>query len=275
MQNRDDRHLLEDRKPSARTHASLISCSAGSGTVSVMSSASVDSGRIRASPVSAATAKDCEHGSRRKPIVVRSVLSVASAILLLVSLTLPTHSEPWGSAPSNSAASTSVTGPADLLLAAIDVTTVLIAVAVLAVVALLRKLPYGIGVVIACASGSVVSSAFIRMLAGTAQTSPALPSGQVVAVASLLGAASMVASSAWRPAVLGLGSVATLTVAAAALVADTVSITGVAASILVAFVWWPACSVVMLYSSAASAREARNPFDTAALAAQRRMGHPR
>jgi hypothetical protein len=30
--------------------------------------------------------------------------------------------------------------------------------------------------------------------------------------------------------------------------------------------------VVMLFSPAAAAREARNPFDTAALVAQRRMG---
>ena len=207
---------------------------------------------------------------RRRAVVARSAVSAASAVLLLMVLM-------WAPqvAPSTSVESTPATALATHVLDAIDVTAVLIAVAALAVVALIRKLPFGIGVVIACTIGAVVSSALAREVLGASMPSADLPNGQLVAVASLLGAASMVASAAWRPVVLGLGTVATLAVAAAALFVGSASVTGIVSAASIVFVWWPACSIVMLYSPVAAAREARNPLDTAALAVQRKMGRSR
>ncbi|MDV8025188.1 hypothetical protein [Rhodococcus sp. IEGM 1330] len=161
------------------------------------------------------------------------------------------------------------------LVDSIDVTTVLLMVAALTVVALLRSLPYGIGVVIACTVGAVVSTSLGRELAGSSITSTDLPNGQLVAAAALLGAASMVASTTWRPAVLGLGTVTTVVVALSAVVVESSSITGIVGAVLIASVWWSMCSIVMLYSPDAAAREARNPLDTAALAVQRTTGRSR
>ncbi|OZC93528.1 hypothetical protein CH294_17240 [Rhodococcus sp. 14-2483-1-1] len=234
-----------------------------------MSPSSLESGPIQASRRTGSTAAlgGISAHLRRRAIAARAAVSGFSATALLV-LVISTPQ-----VPSPASADTSpVAALATAALDAIDVTTVLIAVAVLAAVALLRKLPYGIGVVIACTIGAVVTGELAREFAGASVSSTALPYGQLVATAALLGAASMVASTAWRPVVLGLGSAATLAVAAAALITGAASIVGIASALLVVFVWWPACSIVMLYSPDAAAREARNPLDTAALAVQRKMG---
>ena len=257
---------------SAGSHVSHIRRSAESGTVALMPPPSLDSGPIRASPdaetpavPSSATARP-----RRRAVIIRMAVSGASAVLSLIFLMWVPHVS-----PSMSGESTPASALAARVLDAIDVTSVLIAVAVLAVVALIRKLPFGIGVVIACTTGAVVPRARAREILAASMPSADLPNGQLVAVASLLGSASMVASTAWRPVILGLGTVATLAVAAAALIVGSASVTGIVAGASIVFVWWPACSIVMLYSPDAAAREARNPLDTAALAVQRKMGRSR
>ncbi|MBY4131516.1 hypothetical protein HQO83_24280 [Rhodococcus fascians] len=207
---------------------------------------------------------------RRRAIVTRAALSGLSAAALLMLLLSTPHVTPPASADA-----TPLVALATVALGAIDVTTVLVAVAFLAAVALLRKLPYGIGVVIACTIGAVVTAELAREVIGSSVSSTELPYGQLVATAGLLAAASMVASTAWRPVVLGLGTVGTLAVAAAASITGAASIVGIASALLVVFVWWPACSIVMQYSPVAAARDARNPLDTAALAVQRKMGHTR
>ncbi|MCZ4522027.1 hypothetical protein O4220_26190 [Rhodococcus ruber] len=234
-----------------------------------MSPSSLESGPIRRSHRTGSTAGlgGISAHPRRRAIVTRAAVSGLSASTLLVLLI----STPQMASPA-SAEATPVAALAIAAIGAIDVTTVLIAVAVLAAVALLRKLPYGIGVVIACTIGSVVTGELAREFAESSVSSTGLPYGQLVATAALLGAASMVASSAWRPVVLGLGTAATLAVAAAALITGAASIVGIATALLVVFVWWPACSIVMLYSPDAAAREARNPLDTAAMAVQRKVG---
>ncbi|MGV8872962.1 MAG: hypothetical protein ACOH2Q_10570 [Rhodococcus sp. (in: high G+C Gram-positive bacteria)] len=199
-------------------------------------------------------------------------LSGCSAILLLVSLTSIPHVALPVSVSAGATPAAALTARA---LDMIDVTAVLTVVAVLSVVALLRKLPYGIGVVISSTIGAVVTAELAREVVGSTMSSTDLPYGQLVAVAAVLGAASMVASSTWRPVVHGLGTAATLAVAAAAMITGAASIAGIASAVLVVFVWWPACSIVMLYSPDAAAREARNPLDTAALAVQRTMGRTR
>lgn len=191
----------------------------------------------------------------------------ASALLILL-ISAP---------PEAARASTNATPIAALAttaLDAIDVTSVLIAVAVLAAIALLRKLPYASGVVIACTIGAVITGELAGHFVGSSVPSTELPYGRLVATAALLAAASLVASTAWRPVVLGLGTAATSAVAAAALLTGATSVVGIASALSVVFTWWSACSIVMLYSPAAAAREARNPLDTAALAVQRKTGHP-
>ncbi|MFI8568895.1 hypothetical protein ACIGGF_20300 [Rhodococcus sp. NPDC078407] len=243
-----------------------------------MSPSSLGNGPIRKSrrpenaPATNSTpaTEDTAAHPRRRAIATRAAVSALSACALLVLL----MSAPRV-APPASTVELPVSALADTALAAIDVTTVLIAIAVLAVVALLRRLPYGIGVVIACTIGSVVSGELAREMAGSYVPSTGLPYGQLVAAGALLGAASMVAAPVWRPVVLGLGTVATLAVAAAASITGAASIVGIASALFVVSMWWPACSIVMLYSPVAAAREARNPLDTAAMAVQRKTGHPR
>ncbi|WP_143545288.1 hypothetical protein [Rhodococcus sp. 15-649-2-2] len=234
-----------------------------------MSSSSLKSGPIRRSHRTGSTAARGVTSAhrRRRAIVTRATVSGLSAGALLALLISAPHMASPASADVAPVAALAIAA-----LGAIDVTTVLIAVAVLAAVAVLRKLPYGIGVVIACTIGSVVTGELAREFAGSSVTPTGLPHGQLVATTALLGAASMVASSAWRPVVLGLGTTATLAVAAAALITGSASIVGIASALLVVFMWWPACSIVMLYSPDAAAREARNPLDTAAMAVQRKMG---
>ncbi len=203
-------------------------------------------------------------------MATRLGLAGTAAVLLAILLTWAPHMPAPVFVESGPAAAV-----AAIALGAIDATAVLTAVAALAVVALLRTLPYGIGAVITCTIGALVTSALTREFLGTAMPSVDLPSGQLVAVVSLLGAASMVVSVSWRPVVLGLGTIAVLAVAAAAVLVGSASIVGIVGAVAIALVWWPACSIVMLFSPAAAAREAANPLDTAGLAVQRRMGRSR
>ncbi|MCJ0980452.1 hypothetical protein MTX35_22330 [Rhodococcus sp. ARC_M12] len=233
----------------------------------------LDSGPIRRSLDAGypATPSDTSSRARRRAVMTRLAVSGAFAVLLLL---WPMWASPHVSAVL-SEESNPATALASRVLDAIDVTAVLTVVAALAVVAVMRKLPFGIGVVIACTVGAMVTTALVRQTMGATMQPADLPSGQLAAAASLLGAASMVASTTWRPVVLGLGTVATLAVAAAALIVGSASITGIVGAASIAFLWWPACSIVMLYSPDAAAREARNPLDTAALAVQRKLGRSR
>ncbi|WP_206489488.1 hypothetical protein [Rhodococcus sp. KRD162] len=237
-----------------------------------MSPPSLDSGPIR---IPSGLGKPTESArnqssSRRRAVVTRmAVASCSASVLLVLLVSAPHRASPVRTDPS------SATALAERALSAIDVTTVLIAVAALTIVAVLRKLPYGIGAVIACTIGAVVTGEVIREAVGLSLSSTDLPYGPLVAVAALLGAGSMVAGARWRPVVLGLGTVATFAVAAAAMFTGAASIIGVVGALSIAFVWWPACSIVMLYSADAAAREARNPLDTAAMAVQRKTGRTR
>lgn len=231
-----------------------------------MRSPSLDSGPIR-SPRGAGnesrSANTSERAHRRAIRTRLTVSGLCAALLSVLLMWVPNMAPVWPVSTSPAAAL------ASRALSTIDVTAVLTA---LTVVALVRKLPYGIGVVIACVVGAEVTTALVRHLAASSTTATGLPSGQLVAVTALLGAASMVASATWRPMILGLGTVAALAVGVAQLAVGSVSPVGIVSALLITGVWWPACSVVMLFSPAAAAREARNPFDTAALVAQRRMG---
>lgn len=234
-----------------------------------MRSPSLDSGPIR-SPRGAGnesrSANTSERAHRRAIRTRLTVSGLCAALLSVLLMWVPNMAPVWPVSTSPAAAL------ASRALSTIDVTAVLTVLAALTVVALVRKLPYGIGVVIACVVGAEVTTALVRHLAASSTTATDLPSGQLVAVTALLGAASMVASATWRPMILGLGTVAALAVGAAQLVVGSVSPVGIVSALLITGMWWPACSVVMLFSPAAAAREARNPFDTAALVAQRRMG---
>lgn len=209
-------------------------------------------------------------GRRRRAVVVRVAVSGICAATLPMLSAWSTHAPDVRPTESTRAAAL-----ASRALDAIDPTSVLIVVAALAVVALVRQLPYGVGVVIGCTIGALLTDAVVRHVVGTSIPTADLPSGHVVAAASLLGAASMVVSARWRPVTLGVGTVVTSSVAAATLIVGSASIIGVMGAASIAFAWWSACSVAMLYSPAAAARDARNPFDTAALAVRRRTGRSR
>lgn len=158
------------------------------------------------------------------------------------------------------------------ILGLIDITGVLVVVAALTVVALIRGLPYGIGVVITVSIGAVLTTALVRHWADGWVPTSALPSGQVTAVLAVVGCASLVVAPRFLPMVGGLGAVAVGITGVAAVITGSVTIVGVLAAVLVSAVWWAGGSAVMQFSPQASEREARNPFDTAALAVQRRMG---
>lgn len=163
----------------------------------------------------------------------------------------------------------SSTGPSETLLKAFGLTPVLIAVAALTVVALIRKLPYGIGAVITLVVGASLTTAAVRAWADGWVPASALPNGNVTACLALISAATLVASSRFLPMVWGLGSVGAVTVAGAAVIGGTASIVGVVTTLLIVLGWWAGSSAVMLFSPIAAEREAQNPFDTAALALRR------
>lgn len=165
----------------------------------------------------------------------------------------------------------SLTGPADALLQLFGLTPVLIAVAALTVLALIRRLPYGIGAVISLVVGASLTTAAVRNWADGWVPASALPNGYVCACISLICAATLVAAPRFLPMVWGLGAVAAITVSSAAVVGGAASIVGVVTTLLIVVGWWAGSSAVMLYSPIAAAREAQNPLDTAALAFRERM----
>ncbi|MCQ4122023.1 hypothetical protein [Rhodococcus tibetensis] len=170
-------------------------------------------------------------------------------------------------------ASTALTFPeplrsvADQVISTIDVTSVLVATVVLAVVAMLRKLSYGIGAVLALCLGANLTSAAVRAWAADAP-SVLLPSGHVVAAAALYGSAILVSAPRFRPVIAGLGFALILGVAGASALVDPISVYGLVASLVVSSIWWALASTLMLYSPVAAKREELRP-DTAAMAFSR------
>jgi hypothetical protein len=152
---------------------------------------------------------------------------------------------------------------ADQVINVVDVNSVLVATVVLAVVATVRKLSYGMGAILLLCLGANLTSAAVRAWASDAPT-VLLPSGHVVAVAALYGSAILVSAPRFRPVVAGLGFALILGVAGAAALVEPISVYGLVASLVVASIWWALASILMLYSPVAAEREALRP-DTAAI----------
>lgn len=162
-----------------------------------------------------------------------------------------------------------VAGGAARLLSAIDITTVLVVVAALTVVSIARALPYGIGAVLMLCPGAPLTAAAARSWLPESVLASAHPDGRIVAVASLVAAASLVVPSRIRPAVLGLGLAATVAVSLAAVVTAAASFVGVLGALAITGTWWALAAVVMAHSPIAARRERKNPLDTAALKLRR------
>jgi hypothetical protein len=150
---------------------------------------------------------------------------------------------------------------ADQVINVVDVNSVLVATVVLAVVATVRKLSYGMGAILLLCLGANLTSAAVR---ASDAPSVLLPSGHVVAVAALYGSAILVSAPRFRPVVAGLGFALILGVAGAAALVEPISVYGLVASLVVASIWWALASILMLYSPVAAEREALRP-DTAAI----------
>lgn len=159
--------------------------------------------------------------------------------------------------------------PSAALLNAVDVTSVLVIVAVLAVVTVVRGLPYGIGAVLLLSLGATIGTAIGRSLVGTYVTPSALPDARLVAVTAIVAAASLTLPARVVPAVVGLGAAVVVAVSGAALVTASASIVGVVGSLAVVGFWWSVAAVIMAHSPIAAAREAKNPMNTAALMLRR------
>ncbi|WP_160103522.1 hypothetical protein [Rhodococcus sp. T7] len=158
---------------------------------------------------------------------------------------------------------------AEPVIQAIDVTTVLAAAVVLAIVAAMRKLSYGMAAVLLLCIGANLTSAAVRAWESDAP-SALLPSGHVVAVTALWGSALLVSAPRFRPVIAGLGFAVVLGVAGAAALVETSGIFGLAASLIIFAIWWALASTLMLYSPVAAEREERRP-DTAAIAFSRHL----
>ncbi|MET0198580.1 hypothetical protein CH289_16595 [Rhodococcus sp. RS1C4] len=195
-------------------------------------------------------------------VAVAGLLGVLAVVLVVLPLAGVTY-------PYSRALVPSLDGPANALLEAFGVTPVLVAVAGLTVVSLIRKLPYGIGAVIALVLGASLTTAAVRSWADGWVPASALPNGYVTACASLVCAATLVASARFLPMVWGLGAVAVATVSAAAVIGGSATVVGIVTTVAIVTAWWAGSSAVMLYSPVAAEREAQNPFDTAALALRR------
>lgn len=202
------------------------------------------------------------HGPLARLVVVAA--SVLASILVLV--VVPALGVTY---PYSRTFAPSLTVPSETLLRAFGLTPVLTAVAALTVVALIRKLPYGIGAVITLVVGASLTTAAVRAWANGWVPASALPNGNLTACLALISAATLVASPRFLPMVWGLGTVAAVTVAGAAVIGGTASIVGVVTTALIVLGWWAGSSTVMLFSPIAAEREAQNPFDTAALALRR------
>lgn len=204
----------------------------------------------------------------RRTLVRVSAVGAAVATLVVLLAVLPLAGVTY---PYSRALVPSLAGPAETLLMMFGITQVLLAVAALTLVAVARRLPYGIGAVITLVVGASLTTAAVRTWADGWVPSSALPNGYVAACAALVGAATLVAAPRFLPMVWGLGGVAVLAVAAAAVVGGSATVVGIATTLLIVVGWWAGSSAVMLFSPVAAEREAQNPLDTAALALRRRM----
>jgi hypothetical protein len=207
--------------------------------------------------------------ARRRRILARAIAVGAAMVGLAVLLViLPLAGVDY---PHSRTVVPSLAGPSDSLLTAFGITPVLVAVAALTVVALIRKLPYGIGAVITLVVGASLTTAGVRAWAAGWVPASALPNGYITAAVALVCATTLVASTKFLPMVWGLGGVGAATVCAAAVVGGATSVVGVVTTVLIVVGWWAGSSGVMVYSPVAAEREKQNPFDTAALAFRKRM----
>lgn len=148
-----------------------------------------------------------------------------------------------------------------------DVTAVLAATTALAVVSMVRGLPYGIGAILILGMGANLTNAAIgSWLTDVPQSLQ--PSGHVAAATALYCSAVLITAPRWRPVVAGLGFVGVAAVGASALGAELSGIFGVIAGSLVALVWACVAAILMARSPIAAKREELRP-DTAAIAFSR------
>lgn len=148
-----------------------------------------------------------------------------------------------------------------------DITAVLAATAVLAVVTTMRRLPYGLGAILGLGLGANLTNATIGSRFADLPATLA-PSGHVAAATALYCSAILVTSPSWRPAVAGLGFAGVVMVGVSTLVADATSLFAIVAGALIALVWGCAAAILMSRSPEAAKREEARP-DTAALAFSR------
>ncbi|XGU20773.1 hypothetical protein ACETU7_10295 [Rhodococcus sp. 3Y1] len=100
-----------------------------------------------------------------------------------------------------------------------DVTAVLAATTALAVVSMVRGLPYGIGAILLLGMGAnLTNAAFGSWLPDVPQD--LLPSGHVAAATALYCSAILISAPQWRPVVAGLGFVGVAAIGASALAAE-------------------------------------------------------
>lgn len=196
-----------------------------------------------------------------------ALTALSAATLIFLYVALPVAGVQYAPASTSFEA---LYGPSTTVLNIIDVTTVLVVIAALAVVSVVRKLPYGIGSVLTLSLGATLSSAAARTWLTGQIASSALPDGRVVAAAALIASAALVVPRAVRPAVLGLGVAFVAGVALAAVVTAAATAVGVVGAVAVAGLWWGVAGALMTQSPVAAARERKNPMDTAALMLRRR-----
>nr|WP_240945596.1 hypothetical protein [Rhodococcus sp. HNM0569] len=153
---------------------------------------------------------------------------------------------------------------AEPVLTAVDVTTVMAATVVLSVVAMIRRLSYGVAAVLTLTVGANLGSALVRVWADGAPEA-ILPSGHVVAAMAVYSTGLLVASPRFKPVVSGLGAVVVLAVVAASLASEPVGLPGIAAAGTITAIWWAVASIIMVYSPIAAERERQRP-DPAAMA---------
>lgn len=214
------------------------------------------------------TAHDREAAARRRASFRRiGVVGAAVAGLILILVVLPVLGVTY---PHSRAIVPALSAPSEKVLEFFGITPVLVAVAALTMVAVVRKLPYGIGAVIGAVVGASLTTAAVRTWADGLVPTSALPNGYVTAALVLLSAATLVSSPRYLPMVWGLGTVGAVTVAAAAILGGSASVVGILTTMLIVFAAWAAAAAVMVYSPAAAQREAANPLDTAAMALRRR-----
>lgn len=200
--------------------------------------------------------------TRLRHSVRRSIFAIVGAVALFVLYSVQPTSSPI-------ALPSALRPLAEAVIAPINVTTMLVAATAMAIVAMVRTLPYGVGAVLTLCIGANVTSAGIRTWVGDEASWTLLPSGHLVALAAVLGAALLVAAPRFVPAIRGLGFVTVVATAGAAAMVGPTSAFGLVASLGIVAVWWLVASTVMLYSPDAKEREALRP-DTAAIAFSRR-----